>query len=81
MTSNSCARRMTCSTMRDVRRDLLAAVRVQPQRRGAHGTSRARVTESPLANSVTSWPRSISASVRKSTTRSVPPYSLGGTLS
>ncbi len=48
---------------------------------GAHGTSSARVLESPLANSVTSCPRSTSASVKKCTTRSVPPYSFGGTLS
>src|SRR5262249_17263945 len=48
---------------------------------GAPGTSSARVRESPLANSVTSCPRSSSASVRKWTTRSVPPYSFGGTRS
>jgi hypothetical protein len=31
---------------------------------GTHGTSRARVIESPLANSVTSWPSATSSSVR-----------------
>jgi hypothetical protein len=47
-----------------------------------HGdTRRAAVNESPLAKSVTSWPRLTSRSVRFETTRSVPPYSLGGTLS
>jgi hypothetical protein len=37
--------------------------------------------ESPLAKSVTSWPCRISSSVRYETTRSVPPYKTGGTLS
>jgi hypothetical protein len=41
--------------------------------RGTTATSRAEVTESPLANSVTSWPIWTSASVRYDTTRSVPP--------
>jgi len=45
------------------------------------GTSSALLIESPLANKVTSWPRSISSSVSHETTRSVPPYSFGGTLS
>src|SRR5262245_18854257 len=39
------------------------------------------VRESPLANSVTSWPSLTSSSVKYATTRSVPPYSCGGTLS
>jgi hypothetical protein len=45
------------------------------------GTSRARVWASAAANRVTSWPSSTSASVRCATTRSVPPYSFGGTAS
>src|SRR6185369_12432373 len=47
--------------------------------RGHVGTRCARVTESPLANRVTSCPIATSSSVRKETTRSVPPYSRGGT--
>src|SRR5262245_12859932 len=43
--------------------------------------SSARVSESPLAISVTSCPRSTRASVRYETTRSVPPYVTGGTRS
>src|ERR1700720_3383803 len=49
--------------------------------RGQLASSRALVTESPLANSVTSWPSAISSSVSHDTTRSVPPYSFGGTAS
>src|SRR5262249_1824653 len=44
-------------------------------------TSLAAVLESPLANSVTSWPWRTNSSVRYETTRSMPPYSCGGTLS
>jgi hypothetical protein len=40
---------------------------------GQHGTNRADVSESPLANNVTSCPSSTSASVKFETTRSVPP--------
>src|SRR5512140_1622647 len=49
--------------------------------RGTTDTRLAEVTESPLANKVTSWPIWTSASVRYETTRSVPPYARGGTLS
>src|ERR1700735_773942 len=49
--------------------------------RGQLASSRALVTESPLANSVTSWPSVISSSVSHDTTRSVPPYNFGGTAS
>jgi hypothetical protein len=49
--------------------------------RGEHGTSSAEVTESPLANNVTRWPCFTSSSVKYETTRSVPPYIRGGTLS
>ena len=38
--------------------------RIKPKRAFAPGTSFAEVRLSPLANSVTSWPRSTSASVR-----------------
>jgi hypothetical protein len=41
--------------------------------RGQIGTRDALVTESPLANSVTSWPSATSSSVSQATTRSVPP--------
>src|SRR5215207_784916 len=44
-------------------------------------SSFAEVRESPLANSVTSCPNATSSSVSQCTTRSVPPYSLGGTAS
>src|SRR5262245_52191510 len=40
---------------------------------------RARVCESPDANSVTSWPASTRPSASRATTRSVPPYASGGT--
>ena len=47
---------------------------VEPERAAAcDATSRALVFESPLANSVTSWPSRTSSSVRFETTRSVPP--------
>src|SRR5215469_4580304 len=49
--------------------------------RGQLASSRALVTESPLANNVTSWPSVISSSVSHDTTRSVPPYNFGGTAS
>ena len=49
--------------------------------RGHIGSSFALVTESPLANKVTSWPRATSSSVSHEMTRSVPPYSVGGTAS
>src|SRR5580700_4561199 len=44
-------------------------------------TNLAAVTESPEANSVTSWPSRTRSSVRYETIRSVPPYKRGGTLS
>jgi len=50
--------------------------RTRPSRRsacGQIGSSRAVVTESPLANSVTSCPSDTSSSVSHDTTRSVPP--------
>ena len=47
---------------------------------GVTGTSSAR-RESPLAKSVTSWPRRTSSSVSQDSTRSVPPYRWGGTAS
>ena len=63
-----------------VRRDAVANARVQTQRaRPDRFELRVGDCESPLANSVTSWPSSTSASVIYDTTRSVPPYSLGGT--
>jgi len=48
---------------------------------GQQATSSAAVSESPLANRVIWWPCAISSSVRYETTRSVPPYCAGGTLS
>ena len=41
--------------------------------RGTGQTSDAAVRESPLAKSVTSWPRRTCSSTRYETTRSVPP--------
>src|SRR6202163_1693510 len=58
--------------------------RTAPSRRSAFGhvaSSFADVCESPLANRVTSCPSATSSSVSQCTTRSVPPYSLGGTAS
>src|ERR1700724_43323 len=58
--------------------------RTAPSRRKAFGqvaSSVAEVCESPLANNVTSCPNATSSSVNQCTTRSVPPYSLGGTAS
>jgi hypothetical protein len=49
--------------------------------RGQQATSLAPVLESPLANNVTSCPCLTSSSVKYETTRSVPPYCWGGTLS
>ena len=46
---------------------------------GRHAPMVAAVRESPEAKSVTSCPRRTSSSVRRETTRSVPPYSGGGT--
>ena len=54
------------------------------QRRKAKGvqlTNLPLVTESPLANKVTSCPCLLNSSQRYETIRSVPPYSRGGTLS
>src|ERR1700748_3751159 len=48
---------------------------------GEQGSSTASVIESPEAKRVTSCPSSTSSSVSQDTTRSVPPHSLGGTLS
>src|SRR6202040_1798717 len=58
--------------------------RTDPSRRSAFGqvaSSFAEVRESPLANNVTSFPKVTSSSVNQYTTRSVPPYSRGGTAS
>ena len=49
--------------------------------RGHIGRSVADVVESPLANSVTSWPSATSSSVSQWMTRSVPPYFFGGIAS
>jgi hypothetical protein len=48
---------------------------------GHIATKRAVLVESPLANKVTSCPAQTSSSVSHETTRSVPPYPEGGTLS
>src|ERR1700676_431448 len=58
--------------------------RTDPSRRSAFvhvASSFAEVLESPLANSVRSFPSATSSSVSQCTTLSVPPYSLGGTAS
>ncbi len=56
-------------------------VRSSRRPRGTTETRWAEVIESPPANKVTSCPISTRASVRYETTRSVPPYARGGTLS
>ena len=73
MTSNSAERLKTSSSI--VRWWASESLQVSSRRRarGAQGTNVARVTESALANNVTSCPRSTSASVKNETTRSVPP--------
>ena len=56
----------------------------QPAGRSACGTvamSEPGTSESPLANVVTSWPRSVSSVASAWTMRSVPPYTAGGTRS
>jgi len=63
-----------------VMRHRIFALSVSLNALGHMGTSRALVTESPLANNVTSCPRRTNSSVSQYTTRSVPPYSTGGTL-
>ena len=54
-------------------RQRIHTIRIQPQRPLAAFHQFAFVTESPLANKVTSWPRQTSFSVSHDTTRSVPP--------
>ena len=72
----------TASSMQHMRRDRCPGYPGRGAARcGQTGSSRAEVAESPLANSVTSWPSATSSSVKKETTRSVPPYSFGGTAS
>src|SRR6476661_6457471 len=81
MTSNSLIRATTCSSINKcgARGSLHAACSRSAS--GHIGASVAEVDESPLANNVTSWPSCTSWSVRYDTTRSVPPYNFGGTLS
>jgi len=57
----------------------IAAIPGFPERPRTIGTSLPGVCESPLAKTVTSWPRSTSPAARAATTRSVPPYPTGGT--
>jgi hypothetical protein len=73
MTSNSLARAATASSSTICRAYGSMTSSSRRSALGAHGTSFASVTESPLANSVTSWPCRTSSSVRYETTRSVPP--------
>ena len=63
-----------------VQRVRIAHGTIEPQSPRPRRFKPRHVTESPLANSVTSWPSAISSSVSHDTTRSVPPYSFGGTL-
>jgi hypothetical protein len=56
-----------------MRRQRIDATFIQSQRTRQPGTNLAAVVESPLANSVTSWPMRTSSSVKYETTRSVPP--------
>src|SRR4029453_7252774 len=81
ITSNSPAFSATASSSTAQTAEGSERGRCKRRARGQTGTSLALVRESPLANSVTSWPRPTNSSVNQETTRSVPPYSFGGTLS
>ena len=48
---------------------------------GSGTTNRASVRDPAAANRVTSWPAATKPSVSTDTTRSMPPYPLGGTAS
>ena len=65
----------------EVVRERLSTTRLAPQPTRAARDQFAAVRESPVANSVTSCPSPTSSSVNHETTRSVPPYNFGGTLS
>ena len=79
MMSNSSARSRQETTFNITR---MAASRLVPLSDSEQiEDSAASVTESPLANSVTSWPRLTISSVSRLITNSVPPYATGGTLS
>src|SRR4029453_18692430 len=81
ITSNSPAFSATASSSTAQTAEGSERGRLKRRARGQTGTSLALVRESPLANSVTSWPRPTNSSVNQETTRSVPPYNFGGTLS
>src|ERR1700719_149643 len=81
MTSNSGAMRITSSNMAMWCARWSTDFLLSRREVFDPGMSLAEVCESPLANKVTSWPCATSCSVRNETTRSVPPYILGGTLS
>ena len=81
MTSNSAACALTIST---VDANQLPESPSMPAGRSAVSTvgmSRHGTSESPLAKTVTSWPRRTSSVVSSWTMRSVPPYADGGTRS
>src|SRR3954451_17629624 len=79
MTSKSSTERKSCSCMQKTGARGSTRPFFFHSARGAPATRRARVSESPLANKVTSWPRPTSASQSSWITRSVPPYCPGGT--
>src|SRR5262245_24956738 len=81
MMSNSPARSKTWESSTAWRAPASGRLSSSRMARGQAAISRADVRESALAKSVTSWPRRTSSSVSHDTTRSVPPYSCGGTLS
>src|SRR4029450_4089604 len=81
MTSNSPAFSATASSSTAQTAEGSERERCKRRARGQTGTSLGLVRESPLANSVTAWRRPPHWSVNQETTRSVPPYSFGGTLS
>ncbi len=63
-TSNSCARWRTRSSITESEGRVSFVLGSRRSALGAQATSFARVAESPLAKSVTSWPRRTSSSVR-----------------
>jgi hypothetical protein len=81
ITSNSPAFSATASSSTAQTAEGSERGRLKRRARGQTRTSLALVRESPLANSVTSCPKSTNSSVNHETTRSVPPYNFGGTLS
>ena len=81
MTSNSAACSATIFTVVANQPPESASIPAGRRASSTVGTSRHGTSESPLAKTVTSWPRRTSSVVSSWTTRSVPPYAAGGTRS